>query len=90
MSKRFLQGKFLYNFVYILAKCYVSDLATYTFFLFRVNEIDIYVMNLKLITKEINNNDNKTNQIKNDCDLQLYENEIIPSCFTCNQHIDLS
>lgn len=47
-------------------------------------------MNLKLITKEINNNDNKTNQIKNDCDLQLYENEIIPSCFTCNQHIDLS
>lgn len=47
-------------------------------------------MNLKLITKVINNNDNKTNQIKNDCDLQLYENEIIPSCFTCNQYIDLS
>lgn len=44
-------------------------------------------MNLKLIKKVINNN-NKTNQIKTDCDLQLYENEIIPSCFTCNQYID--
>lgn len=46
-------------------------------------------MNLKLITKVINNN-NKTNQIKTDCDLWIYENEIIPSCFTCNKYIDLS